>query len=377
MNVTMNELHAFMGILLAAGRNHGRRLHITGMWCKGKLFKQPFFTAAMPCDRYKEIFRNIRFDEPTTRAERIENTKDKLQAIRTLYDQFTQNCIRQYSLGANITVDERLATFRGKCTFRVYMKSKLVRYGIRIWVCADSKTEYVLTPQVYTGMIDGQREKDQGKRVVLDLIEPHFGTWRGLTTDNFFTSIPLAEQSFRNKLTFTETMRSNKREIPKEFLAHPSREEFSSLFDFSDNKTIVSYVPKKNKSVILLSTQFNGNYVSDEETNFKPEIILHNNKIKRAVDTGDKMTHEYSCVRACRRWPLRIFMEMIDVAALNAYIVWSKKYPEWRKKIVAAEGLSYENYSFSWRKIMCKKEKYIIQVKTFLSNQLLICFEGN
>ncbi|KAG5883866.1 hypothetical protein JTB14_034913 [Gonioctena quinquepunctata] len=181
-------------------------------------------------------------------------------------------------------------------------------------------------------MIDGQREKEQGKRVVLDLVGPYFGTWRGITTDNFFTSVPLAAHSFRNKLTLTGTMRSNKREIPKEFSAHPSREEFSSLFGFSDNKTIVSYVPKKNKSVILLSTQFNGKDVSDEETNFKPEIILHYNKTKGAVDTGDKMTREYSCVRACRRWPLRIFMGMIDVAALNEYIVWSKKYPEWRKR---------------------------------------------
>ncbi|KAG5884839.1 hypothetical protein JTB14_004257 [Gonioctena quinquepunctata] len=134
-NVTMNELHAFMGILLAVDRHHGGRLHITGMWYKGELFGQPFLTAAMPHDRYREIFRNIGFDDPTTKAERIENTNDKLQAIRTLYDQFTQNCIGQFSPGANITVDGRLATFRGKCPSRVYMPG---RYGIKIWVCADS-----------------------------------------------------------------------------------------------------------------------------------------------------------------------------------------------------------------------------------------------
>ncbi|KAG5873787.1 hypothetical protein JTB14_024103 [Gonioctena quinquepunctata] len=212
--------------------------HITEMWCKGELFRQPFFTAAMPHDRYKEIFRNIRFDDPTTRAERIENTKDTLRAIRTLYDHITQNCIRQYSPGANITVDERLATFRGKCPFRVYMKSKPGRYGIKIWVCADSKTGYVLNSQIYTGMIDGQREKDQGKRVGFDLVRPYYGTCRGLTTDNFFTSVPLADHLFRNKRTFTGTIRSHKRGIPKEFLAYPSREEFSSLFGFSNNRII-------------------------------------------------------------------------------------------------------------------------------------------
>ncbi|KAG5883236.1 hypothetical protein JTB14_026457 [Gonioctena quinquepunctata] len=215
----------------------------------------------MPRDRYEEIFRNIRFDDPTTRAERIENTKDKLQAIRTLYDQFTQNCIgRQYSPGANITVDERLATFRSECIFRVYMKSK---------------------PSVQT---------------------------------------------------------------PEQ-------------------------VPKKNKSVILLSTQFDANDVSDEETNFKPEIILYYNKTKGPVDTGDKMTHEYSCVRACRRWPSRIFMEMIDIAALKAFIVWSKKYPEWRKKDRSHRRSFLRELSIQLAENDVKKE-----VKTFLSNQLLICY---
>lgn len=44
-----------------------------------------------------------------------------------------------------------------------------------------------------------------------------------------------------------------------------------------------------------------------------------------------KMTPEYSCVRATRRWPFRVFMEMLDMAALNAYIVWISKNTEWKK----------------------------------------------
>lgn len=62
----------------------------------------------------------------------------------------------------------------------------------------------------------------------------------------------------------------------------------------------------------------------------KPQIIVHYNKTKGGVDTGDKMTAEYSCVRTTRRWPFRIFMELIDIAALNAYILWVERFPEWR-----------------------------------------------
>lgn len=43
------------------------------------------------------------------------------------------------------------------------------------------------------------------------------------------------------------------------------------------------------------------------------------------------MTGEYSCVRPTRRWPFRLFMEMIHIAALNSYILWVQKYPDWKK----------------------------------------------
>lgn len=330
-NVTITELYAFIAVLIASGRNHGRKLHLTEMWTENELFKQPFFTAVMSRNRFKMIYRHLRFDDPSTRENRITETKDKLQAIRNTYDQFVKNCVDNYSPGENITVDERLATFRGKCPFRVYIKSKPGRYGIKIWVCSDSDTAYILNSQVYTGMINNQREINQGLRVVLDMVRPYFGSGRGVTTDNFFTSIPLAEELLRHQLTITGTLRANKKEIPPEFAPNSVREEQSSVFGFSNDLTLVSYVPTKKKAVILLSSQFHSvETSSDEKAKRKPEIILHYNKTKGAVDTGDKMTREYTCVRTTRRWPFRIFMEIIDMSALNAYIIFTKKFPDWK-----------------------------------------------
>ena len=54
----------------------------------------------------------------------------------------------------------------------------------------------------------------------------------------------------------------------------------------------------------------------------KPHIILHYNKTKSGVDTMDQMTRCYSTKRMTRRWPMVVFYNMIDVSALNAYIVW-------------------------------------------------------
>lgn len=244
-NITIDELYAFIAVLIASGRNHGRKLNLSEMWSENELFKQPFFTAVMSRNRFRMIYKNLRFDDPSTRKDRITETKDKLQAIRNTYDQFVKNCIDNYSPGENITVDERLATFRGKCPFRVYINSKPGRYGIKVWVCSDSDTAYILNSQVYTGMIDNKREENQGFRVVLDMVRPYFGSGRGVTTDNFFTSVPLAEELLRHGLTITGTLRANKKEIPAEFAPNSAREEQSSIFGFSNDLTLVSYVPKK------------------------------------------------------------------------------------------------------------------------------------
>ena len=159
-------------------------------------------------------------------------------------------------------------------------------------------------------------------------MQPLFGSGRNVTVDNFFTSIPLAESLLNNNLTLTGTIRSNKRELPPEFRANSQRPQHSSVFGFSKRMTLCSYVPKRHKSVILLSTQHRRAELSAREDR-KPQVILDYNSCKGAVDTIDQMIATYSCARATRRWPLRLFFHLLDTAALNAYIVWTENYPSW------------------------------------------------
>ena len=58
---------------------------------------------------------------------------------------------------------------------------------------------------------------------------------------------------------------------------------------------------------------------------------MHYNKTKGGVDNADKMTTLYTCAKPTRRWPFRVFMDLIDIAALNAYVIWKNKFPEWKK----------------------------------------------
>lgn len=65
-----------------------------------------------------------------------------------------------YNPGPEVTVDERLVPFRGRCPFKQYMPSKPGKYGIKIWAACDARSSYAWNMQVYTGKpIDGRPEK--------------------------------------------------------------------------------------------------------------------------------------------------------------------------------------------------------------------------
>ena len=93
---------------------------------------------------------------------------------------------------------------------------------------------------------------------------------------------------------------------------------------------IVSYVPKKYKSVVLLSSMHHDTHVDGDKK--KPDIILHYNDTKSGVDNMDHMLSLYSCKRKINRWPMVLFFNMVDVAALASFVIWICNVPDWRKE---------------------------------------------
>ncbi|KAG5881856.1 hypothetical protein JTB14_034135 [Gonioctena quinquepunctata] len=236
--------------------------------------------------------------------------------------------------GSHITVDEQLLGFRGRAPFRVYMKSKPDRYGMKLWDLCDAANDYTYNLQVYLGTQNNTVEKNQGERVVLDMVE-HLSDGYGITTDNFFTSKSLGDKLLAKHLTLCGTVRKNKTFIPKELLS--SKTPFpSNIFAFTKDLTLVSYSADTNKAVILLSTEHNTDEISDEAHSYKPEIVLHYNMIKGGVDTADKIVKEYTTRRMTKRWAMVIFGHLLDTPVLDSFILWKLKYPNWNKSYLDA-----------------------------------------
>jgi len=322
--VTMTEMKAVFGILILAGVNHSAHEALEELWVAKT--GRPIFRATMSLNRLKCILRFMRFDNKSTRPQRRE--QDKLAAFRDVWTMFAAQLPKFYVPSTDITVDEQLVPFRGRCPFRQYMKSKPAKYGIKIWWNSDSLSSYPLSGQVYLGKQPGEeREVNQGARVVKDLVQPWYRTGRNVNADNFFTSVSLAEELLTNHLTYVGTIRKNKQDIPPEMQPSPGREEQSSIFGFAGQVTLVSYVPKKRNAVLLLSTMHHDKAVESDTK--KPEIITHYNAHKGGVDNMDHLVGTYSVKRKCNRWPMVLFFNLIDVAALAAYIVWLCNFPNW------------------------------------------------
>lgn len=275
--------------------------------------------AIMSESRFSFLLACLRFDCRETRSER----KTKLAPISEIWDIFVDNCKKNYKPGSYLTIDEQLVAFRGKCPFRVYIPSKPNKYGMKIIMICDNSTKYMINAMPHLGKGSTPPNIPAATFITLELIQPVSGTNRQLTMDNWFTSIPLAKKLLEDhKITVIGTIRKDKRELPKEFtdLKYKNRQTNSSLFLFAKDVTAVSYKPTQKKLVSLISTIHDDQSVNNASG--KPEIILNYNETKGAVDVHDRLCQDNNSGRKTKRWPLAFFYNMLNITAVNAYVIY-------------------------------------------------------
>ncbi|XP_034094537.1 piggyBac transposable element-derived protein 4-like isoform X2 [Gymnodraco acuticeps] len=222
-----------------------------------------------------------------------------------------------------VCVDEQLVPFRGRCKFRQYIPSKPAKYRLKIWVTADVETSYAWKCQIYTGKAAGSAAKvGQGKRVVLEMTEGLQGIT--VTCDHFFTSYALVQELLKRKVALVGTIRRNKPELPSKLLQVRQRAALSSLFGFTKNTTAVSYIPKRGRNVLLLSSKHRDPAVTEEEKR-KPVIIADYNHCKGAVDNLDKLQEDDPSVAT---GPLPQHDRCL---CLHAFVLFTAVDPSWKQ----------------------------------------------
>ncbi len=332
------ELEAFVGLLIQAGVGHSNHESITELWDIRK--NRPIYRATMSLQRFRQILKFLRFDD---RLER--NKSDRLAPIRHIFDSFVKQLPKNFIPGENVTVDEQLVPFRGRCSFVQYMPKKPAKYCLKFWVLSDVDTRYVLALDLYAGKVGNTVQRNLSTNIVLRLIDQlpnNVKQGRNVTYDRYFSDFNLAKALLERKMTSIGVVDHKRAFVPNE-LKVVRKVLHSSWFYFSGSNMILSYQAKEKKPpVIVLSTLHEFPEVFDDEKRM-PVMIHDYNQTKIGVDVIDQCINNYTVRRISRRWPMLVFFNTIDIAAINTMTIWLCKNPNWGlvEKIISEE--------FSWK----------------------------
>ncbi|CAK9832670.1 PiggyBac transposable element-derived protein 4 [Anthophora retusa] len=278
--VSLAELNAFIAILYACGAYEAKNLKLPYLW--SEKWGPKFFSETMSRNKFAEILRLIRFDKKNERSQRLQT--DKFALVSEVWKKFIENSQMCYKPGATITVDEQLFPTKTRCRFTQYMPNKPNKFGIKFWLASDVKSKYVVNAFPYLGKDEMRLSVPLGEFVVLKLIDPYIGCGRTVTTDNFFTSLPLATKLITKRTSLVGTIRQNKRELPK--LAKSKKDNMSRF------------------STVLYKTE-------------KCTLTIYKN-------VTDQMARKYTVKAGSRRWPLQVFYNILDLAGINAWILYKE-----------------------------------------------------
>lgn len=93
-----------------------------------------------------------------------------------------------------------------------YMPLKPIKRGFKLWCLCDSKSGYLYKFDVYCGK-SGPYNSGSTETMVSSLLHGLEHHNISVYTDNFYTSVSLAQSLLRNGIYLTGTMRSNRKDF--------------------------------------------------------------------------------------------------------------------------------------------------------------------
>ncbi|XP_060845864.1 piggyBac transposable element-derived protein 4-like [Rhopalosiphum padi] len=170
---------------------------------------------------------------------------------------------------------------------------------------------------------------DKPGTVVVNLADSLLDEGRLIITDNFYTSVPLAEYLYGRKTDLCGTLRKNRKWLPVDvkekklkkgqFIAR--QKEFITILKWHDKR-----------DVLMLSTchgdQFQNTGKTDRKGNTitKPKMILDYNNTKQGIDVSDQLSSYYNPQRKSLVWYKKVAMELLfGITVVNSMIIFNKQ----------------------------------------------------
>ena len=188
-DVTVAEMKAFVGLLILMGILRLPRLEM--YWqVKHPLIATEGISSIMSRNRFEQIFRFLHLADSSQQILAGQPGHDKLFKVRPFLDLVLPRFESEYVMHQPVTINEAMIPFKGRLSFKQYIKNKPTKWGIKAFVLSDATNGYVYRMQVYTGKNAESDPSSAGlcTRVVLDLMSGLERDGYNLYTDNYYTS---------------------------------------------------------------------------------------------------------------------------------------------------------------------------------------------
>lgn len=325
--VEPSDMKKFFAIYILTGLVPKSRLK--EFWSTDFLVATPVFGSIMSRDRYLLVLRFLHFQDNTTA-----DKDDKLYKVRPLIDMMVGQFRAAYRPTKQVSIDEELVKFKGRCAFRQYIPSKRARFGLKIYALCDSKGYYwnsimyvgkPLTPLPLTA------ELGATGALVVYLLADLVNKGHQVYLDNFYTSLPLCTYLLNKATAVCGTLRSNRLGIPP-VLKTTNVPKGQYAFRRKGKVQIVKLHDKK--VVHLISTMHNASSVKTRKRNrqgahiHRLRVNHEYNTFMGGVDKNDAMVAAHSGMRKSLKWYIKLALHYIEEALQNAYVTHSQQSAE-------------------------------------------------
>ena len=345
--VDEGEVYRFISILLLMGVFRLRKKK--DYWTAGKVsvVRFPSFTQIQTLKRFKQIKRFFHLADNLNMPNQGSPNYDKLYKVRRVYSILQQTFRDNWKPGTFLSLDESMTPWKGRSSLKQYMRSKPVRWGFKFFCVCDAATGYFLEYELFTGSQSLVEKYGLCTDVVLRLCrQAHLqNSQKILVADNYYSSPLLCAALAKVGIGYVGTCRLTRRFVPSDLISFPGRqvdiERGKSKCAWINLNTVDPQLPvtplfmcswKDTRIANFIGTAVGLESVELIRRNRKgkeskvpaPKMIQHYNERMGGVDRADqnKARFSVSAIVVTRKWWMRIFSGLLDMAIGNAWILY-------------------------------------------------------
>ena len=356
--ITSDDLKAYIGIRMITALDP--KAAIEDYWSTNPALGNEYIKQTMSRRRFLNITRYIHINDPINDPVRVTDLNEKkrrmtaepLYKVSNLLDHVHMKCKELYNLHQQLSLDEAMVKCHGQHWGIVGAPNKPAKRGFKVWTLADGTSGYIYDFEVY---LRKEREIGLTQRVVESLTNSLYGRYHIVFVDKYYTSIALAQSLLRNKtyicgsfntsrIYWPTDLKPDKRKPKKndpvrnlkrgESLARQTKKGDIVACVWKDSATVFNLstcydvVPNQRRDVIdrKVRSEKSGGWI--KEAYACPPSIIEYNKYMGGVDRHDHLRSSYSLQRSSPKWWMYIAWFAIDVALVNAYLIYKETFPK-------------------------------------------------